>query len=79
MTVPDTVADDSELNRAERAFVQAVLACHGMHQLPTEAEFRRAMKVMVAYAQQVEDNPPEGVPSLSDQSGCGSVCVVRRD
>ena len=64
MTVPDIVADESELNRAERAFLQAVLACHGVRGQPTESEFKRAMKVMIAYAQQVQDNPPEGAPSL---------------
>jgi hypothetical protein len=64
VTVPDIVADDSELNRAERAFLQAVLICHGVHEPPTDLQFKRAMKVMIAYAQQVQDNPPEGAPSL---------------
>jgi hypothetical protein len=63
VTVPDIVADDSELNRAERAFVEAVLACHGVRGQPTDSQFKRAMKVMIAYAQQVQDNPPEGAPS----------------
>jgi hypothetical protein len=64
VTVPDIVADDSELNRVERAFLQAVWACHGVREQPTESEFKRAMKVMIAYAQQVQDNPPQGEPSL---------------
>ena len=64
MTVPDIVADDSELNLAERAFLEGVFACHGVGEQPTEADFRRAMKVMIAYAQQVQDNPPEGAPSV---------------
>jgi hypothetical protein len=64
VTVPDSVADDSALNRAERAFLQAVLACHGVREQPTESDFKRAMKVMITYAQQVQDNPPEGAPSL---------------
>ena len=64
MTVLDIVADDSDLNRAEKAFLQAVLACHGVRELPTESDFKRAMKVMIAYAQQVQDNPPAGAPSL---------------
>lgn len=64
MTVPNIVADDSELNHAERAFLDAVLVCHGVHEQPTESDFSRAMKVMIAYAQQVQDNPPEGAPSL---------------
>ena len=64
MTVPDIVADDSELNRAEKAFLQAVWACHGVREQPTEADFKRAMKVMIAYAQQVQDNLPEGEPSV---------------
>jgi hypothetical protein len=58
------VADDSELNRAERAFLEAVFTCHGVREQPTESDFRRAMRVMIAYAQQVQDNPPEGTPSL---------------
>jgi hypothetical protein len=64
VTVADIVADDSELNRAESAFLQAVLACHGVREQPTDCEFKRAMKVMIAYAQQVQDNPPAGAPSL---------------
>ena len=64
MTVPNIVADDSELNHAEKAFLDAVLICHGVREQPTEADFSRAMKVMIAYAQQVQDNPPEGTPSL---------------
>ncbi len=63
MTVPSIVADDSDLNRAERAFLEAVLVCQGVREQPTEADFQRAMKVMIAYAQQVQDNPPEGAPS----------------
>ena len=64
MTVPDIVAEDNELNRAERAFLEAVLACHAVREQPTESDFRRAMKVLIAYAQQVQDNPPEGAPSV---------------
>jgi hypothetical protein len=63
VTVPNIVADDSELNHAERAFLDAVLVCHGVREQPTESDFNRAMKVMIAYAQQVQDNPPEGAPS----------------
>jgi hypothetical protein len=64
VTVPDIMTDDSELNRAERAFLEAVLLCQGVQERPTEADFKRAVKVLVAYAQQVQDNPPEGAPSL---------------
>ena len=64
MTVLDIVADDTELNRAERAFLEAVFICHGVREQPTESDFKRAMKVMIAYAQQVQDYPPEGAPSL---------------
>lgn len=64
MTVPDSVTNESELNRAEKAFLQAVLACHGVQEHPSELEFERALQVMTAYAQQVQDNPPEGAPSL---------------
>jgi hypothetical protein len=63
VTVPNIVADDSDLNEAERSFLDAVMACHGVGEQPTEADFNRAMKVMIAYAQHVEDNPPEGTPS----------------
>jgi hypothetical protein len=64
VTVPDIVTDDSELNHAERAFLDAVLLCHGVRDEPTEVDFKRAVKVLVAYAQQVQDNPPDGAPSL---------------
>jgi hypothetical protein len=64
VTVPDIVSDDSALNHAERAFLDAVLLCHGVRDQPTEADFNQAVKVLVAYAQQVQDNPPEGAPSL---------------
>lgn len=63
MTVPDIISDDSEFNSSEKAFLEAVLACQGIAAEPTEADFRRAMKVMIAYAQQVQDNPPEEPPS----------------
>jgi hypothetical protein len=63
VTVPEIVADDSELNRAERAFVEAVLICQGVREQPTESEFKRAMEVMIDYAQQVQDHPPQGAPS----------------
>jgi hypothetical protein len=63
VTVPEIVADDGELNRAERAFVEAVLTCQGVGEQPTQSEFRRALEVMIDYAQQVQDNPPEGAPS----------------
>ena len=63
MTVPDILVDDSELNHAEKAFLDAVLICHGVRERPTPADFKRAMKVMIAYAQQDQDNPPEGSPS----------------
>jgi hypothetical protein len=56
--VPGIVADDSELNRAERAFLEGVFACRGVREQPTESDFRQAMKIMIAYAQQVQDNPP---------------------
>jgi hypothetical protein len=64
VTVSDIVADDSELKLAERAFLQAVLACHELRERATECDLQRATKVMIAYAQQVQDNPPEGQPSL---------------
>jgi hypothetical protein len=63
VTVADIVVDDAELNNAEKAFLDTVLLCQGVHEQPTESDFKRAMKVMIAYAQQVQDNPPEGVPS----------------
>jgi hypothetical protein len=62
VTVSDFVADDSELNRAERVFVQAVSICHEVREQPTEADFERAAEGMIAYAQQVQDNPPETTP-----------------
>ena len=40
MTVPDIVADDSELNHAERAFLEGVFACHGVREQPTASDFR---------------------------------------
>jgi len=61
--VPDFAAEPSDLNRAERAFVDAVLVCHGVFGQPAEAEFKRALQVMVEYAQQVQDNPADGTPS----------------
>ena len=65
MTVPDCVTlSEDELNSAERAFLDAVVICHGVPGRATQEEFARAMQVMVAYAQQVQDNPPEGAPSL---------------
>lgn len=64
MTVQDIVVDDNELNHAERAFLDAVLICHGILRQPSESDFKQAMRVMIAYAQQVEDNPPEGAPSV---------------
>jgi hypothetical protein len=64
MTVPDNLTDESELKHAERAFLDAVMLCHGVRGPPTEDDLGQAMKVMIAYAQQVEDNPPEGSPSL---------------
>lgn len=64
VTVSDNVIDDSELNRAHSAFLQAVLICHAVHEAPTEADLERATAVMIAYAQQVQDNPPEATPSL---------------
>lgn len=63
VTIPDMVVDDSELNDAEKAFLDAVLVCHGVRDKPSESEFRGALQVMIAYAQQVQDNPPEGAPS----------------
>jgi hypothetical protein len=63
VTVADIVVDDAELNNAEKAFLDTVMLCHGVREQPTESDFKRAMKVMIAYAQQVQDNPPEGVPS----------------
>jgi hypothetical protein len=57
------VVDDSELNTAETVFLDTVLFCHGVRTQPTETEFRRAMSVMTAYAQQAEDDPPYGSPS----------------
>jgi hypothetical protein len=62
--VPGIVVDESELNHAERAFLDAVLVYHGVREQPTQSDFKRGMKVMIAYAQQVQDNPPEGSPSL---------------
>jgi hypothetical protein len=64
VTAPDIGTDDSDLNQAEKAFLEAVLLCHGVCGEPTEANFKAAMKVMSEYAQQVQDNPPEGAPSL---------------
>ena len=64
MTAPDVVSDEHQLNLAEKAFLDAVLVCHGSDGRPTLEEFERALRVMIAYAEQVQDNPPEGVPSL---------------
>jgi hypothetical protein len=64
VTAPDVVTDEHDLNPAEKAFVDAVVVCHGVGGEPTPEAFERAMRVMVAYAQQVQDNPPEGTPSL---------------
>ena len=64
MTVSDNVVDDGELNRAHGAFLQAVLICHGVREEATESDVERATAVMIAYAQQVQDNPPEATPSL---------------
>jgi hypothetical protein len=58
------VGADSDLNRAERAFLQAVLICHEVREPPTESDLKRATKVLIAYAQQVQDNPSDGTPSL---------------
>ena len=64
MTVSDSAADDGELTRAQSAFLQAVLICQDVREQPTDAELERATKVMIAYAEQVQDNPPETTPSL---------------
>jgi hypothetical protein len=64
VTVPDVVINEDDLNQAERAFLEAVFVCQGVLHRPTQEDLGRAMKVMVAYAQQVQDNPPEGIPSL---------------
>jgi len=64
VTAPDSVPNQDDLNHAERAFLDAVLVCHGVHGRPVQADISRALKVMVAYAQQVQDNPPDGTPSL---------------
>jgi hypothetical protein len=58
------VTDEDDLNPAEIAFLDAVVVCHGVDGRPTQEEFERAVRVMVAYAQQVQDNPPQGTPSL---------------
>jgi hypothetical protein len=63
VTIPDALDDDSELNHAEKVFLETVLFWQGVRVQPTALEFRRAMSVMTAYAQQSEDNPPEGPPS----------------
>jgi hypothetical protein len=64
VSVPDSVANDHDLTHAEKAFLEAVLACHGVPGQPSESDISRAMNVVIAYAQQVQDNPPEGAPSL---------------
>jgi hypothetical protein len=64
VSVADSVANDHDLTRAEKAFLEAVLACHGVQAQPSESDVSGAMNVMLAYAQQVQDNPPEGAPSL---------------
>lgn len=60
LTVPDIIDDDTEINHAERAFLAAVLVCHGVRGQPKEADLDAAMTEMIL---QVQDNPPEGAPS----------------
>jgi hypothetical protein len=64
VTAPDSVIHENDLKAAEKAFLDAVIVCHGIHDRPTQEDFVRAMRVMVDYAQQAQDNPPEGTPSL---------------
>ena len=53
------ISDTSTFNEAELAFLEGVFAYCGIQGHPTEDEFRRGLVVMSAYANQVQDNPPE--------------------
>ena len=59
--MPAAIAESSEepLNAAERAFLSAVFLCKGITGPPTSEEFREGLRAMSAYAQQVQDNPPD--------------------
>jgi hypothetical protein len=52
-------ASEEPLNAAERAFLTAVFLCKGIAGPPTGEEFREGLRTMSAYAQQVQDNPPD--------------------
>jgi hypothetical protein len=45
------------LSQYESAFVNAVLAFHGIREVPSIEEFTAALTVLQRYAQQVQDNP----------------------
>ena len=63
MTSPRAIPDNDTLDAFERMFLAAVLRCQGVSGPPTDLQFQQALDVMIAYAQQVQDNPPSGKPS----------------
>lgn len=82
MNSPNAVPDNDTLDAFERMFLAAVLRCQGVSGPPTDAQFQRALDVMIAYAQQVQDNPPAGAPSkvtlrwLADLPDCDRVMIA---
>jgi hypothetical protein len=50
--------DSDQLNSFERAFFRAVLEYRGIQGQPSEGDFVAAFRVMQAFAQQRQDNPP---------------------
>jgi hypothetical protein len=53
------ISDTNTFYEAELSFHGGVSAYRGIHGHPTEEEFRQGLVVMSAYANQVQDNPPE--------------------
>ena len=82
MTSSNAVPDNDTLDAFERIFLAAVLRCQGVSGPPTDAQFRHALDTMIAYAQQVQDNPPAGAPSkvtlrwLADLPDCDRVMMA---
>ena len=72
-------------NGAEHAFPEGVFAYLGIHGHPTEDEFRQGLKVMSAYAKQVQDDSHEdgsdaastlGIYHLSDDEWLKMAAIV---
>jgi hypothetical protein len=72
MTTDIGISDTSAFNDAELAFLEGVFAYWGIQGHPTEDEFRRGLAIMSAYANQVQDNPPES------ESDAASILGIRR-